>query len=649
MDVPSVSGGEGPLADAIERALRPLAHLAVSRDGDTIVARTELGRPERVILAGHIDTVPIAGNLPARVDGSRLYGCGTSDMKSGVAVQLRLAAHVPAPSRDVTYVFYESEEVEAERNGLLRLSRNRPDLLAGDFAVLMEPSEGQIEGGCQGTLRAEVTATGSRAHTARAWMGRNAIHEAADILAVLRGYTPREPEVDGLRYHEGLNAVAIRGGVAGNVVPDECVVTVNYRFAPDRDGQQAAEFVRSLFSAWPVTVVDVAESARPGLGHPAAAAFVAAAGEGLGPPRAKLGWTDVARFAALGIPAVNYGPGLPELAHTAGEYVETAAIAECETRLRSWLGALPGGPGQAAPAKAAPARQPQPRQPQPRQPSQAGANRAGPVPSVIEVVCREPSLARQPTDITAPGWYLAVMAVSEPAVVTGWPSTEVITSPGARPFDCTTLPHKTPMMSAPVLAGAILAGTPGSCPAATHAAPAWCTLVCREPTACCRGFGLLLCATSTPRKPGSPMDTVELACPAAIWRAMVRAVSIGMAKPVVPLGCPPEPDFAAVTIPITWPALSASAPPESPCWISALICSMWLRSSVVPDPSSLARMERSSALISPAAGVTLPRPWASPRARTGVPTLTCDESPKLTVAKLGALVSWSSATSAVRS
>jgi succinyl-diaminopimelate desuccinylase len=337
VDIPSVSGEEGPLADAIERALGPLAHLAVSRDGQAVVARTMLGRPERVILAGHIDTVPVAGNLPSRAEGSSLFGCGTSDMKSGVAVQLRLAAQLTAPSRDVTYVFYDCEEVAAERNGLLRLSRTRPELLAGDFAVLMEPTEGLIEGGCQGTLRAEVTAAGKRAHTARAWMGRNAIHEAGDILAVLRGYTPREPAVDGLCFREGLNAVAIRGGVAGNVVPDECVVTVNYRFAPDRDGRQAEDFVRSLFASWPVTVIDVAEGARPGLDRPAAAAFVATVGAGLGPPRAKLGWTDVARFAALGTPAVNYGPGLPELAHSAGEYVETGAIAECESRLRSWL------------------------------------------------------------------------------------------------------------------------------------------------------------------------------------------------------------------------------------------------------------------------------------------------------------------------
>jgi len=336
VDIPSVSGEEGPLADAVEAALRSLPHLRTQRDGHTIVARTELGRPERVILAGHLDTVPVAGNLPSRAEGSRLFGCGTTDMKSGVAVQLRLAAHLTSPARDVTYVFYDCEEVAADRNGLLRLSRQSPELLAGDFAVLMEPSDGQIEGGCQGTLRAEVTAAGQRAHTARSWMGRNAIHEAGDILGVLRSYTPREPDIDGLRYHEGLNAVAIRGGVAGNVVPDECAVTVNYRFAPDRDAKQATEFVRSLFSAWPVTVLDVAEGARPGLGHPAAAAFVTAVG---GSPRAKLGWTDVARFAALGIPAVNYGPGISELAHTAGEYVETERIAECEARLRSWLGA----------------------------------------------------------------------------------------------------------------------------------------------------------------------------------------------------------------------------------------------------------------------------------------------------------------------
>jgi succinyl-diaminopimelate desuccinylase len=334
VDIPSVSGEEAPLADAIAAALKERHWLTVHRDGNVLVARTSLGRDRRVILAGHIDTVPVAANLPSRVEGERLYGCGTTDMKSGVAVQLRLAATVREPVHDVTYVFYDCEEVEAARNGLGRLAAARPELLAGDFAILLEPTSAGIEGGCQGTLRATVTVPGQRAHSARSWMGVNAIHAASEVLDVLRRYEPRQPVVDGLRYHEGLNAVGISGGVAGNVVPDECVVTVNHRFAPDRSAADAADHVRALFASWPVTIVDVAPGARPGLTDPAAAAFVAAVG---GTPAAKLGWTDVARFAGLGIPAVNYGPGISQIAHTAGEYVELARIAECESRLRAWL------------------------------------------------------------------------------------------------------------------------------------------------------------------------------------------------------------------------------------------------------------------------------------------------------------------------
>jgi succinyl-diaminopimelate desuccinylase len=235
---------------------------------------------------------------------------------------------------DVTYVWYDCEEIESERNGLLRLSRNDPASLAADFAILLEPTGGVVEGGCQGTLRAEIRADGERAHSARAWMGRNAIHEAAEILAILRKYQAREPEVDGLRFREGLNAVGIRGGVAGNVIPDECVVTVNYRFAPDRSADEAADHVRQVFAAWQVTITDAVGGARPGLGSPAAASFVAAMG---GTPRAKLGWTDVARFDTLGVPAVNFGPGDPSLAHSRGEHVPLAAVAECESRMRAWL------------------------------------------------------------------------------------------------------------------------------------------------------------------------------------------------------------------------------------------------------------------------------------------------------------------------
>ncbi|MGW2249056.1 succinyl-diaminopimelate desuccinylase [Kitasatospora sp. NPDC001660] len=334
VDFPSVSGDEQPLADAVEAALRAYPHLTVDRYGNNVVARTHLGRSERVLLAGHLDTVPIADNLPSYVDGDLLYGCGTSDMKSGVAVQLRLAATLPEPNRDLTFVFYDCEEVEAHRNGLGHLAKERPEWLAADFAVLMEPSGAVVEGGCQGTVRAQIRLTGVRAHSARSWLGDNAIHHAAEVLTRLAAYEPRRVEIDGLEYREGLNAVRIDGGVAGNVIPDECVVTVNFRYAPDRSEAEAEKHVREVFDGFEVTVTDFAPGALPGLSQPAAQAFLAATG---GTARAKFGWTDVARFSALGVPAVNYGPGDPNLAHKRDEHCSLSAIAETEERLRSWL------------------------------------------------------------------------------------------------------------------------------------------------------------------------------------------------------------------------------------------------------------------------------------------------------------------------
>ncbi|MEU3412589.1 MULTISPECIES: succinyl-diaminopimelate desuccinylase [unclassified Streptomyces] len=338
VDFPSVSGTEKPLADAIETALRALPHLTVDRYGNNVIARTDLGRAERVVLAGHIDTVPIADNVPSRLDGDGvLWGCGTCDMKSGVAVQLRVAATVPAPNRDLTFVFYDNEEVEAERNGLRHVAEAHPEWLEGDFAVLLEPTDGEVEGGCQGTLRMLLRTTGERAHSARGWMGSNAVHAAAPILARLASYEPRRPVIDGLEYREGLNAVRIGGGVAGNVIPDECVVTVNFRYAPDRTEEEAIAHVHEVFADCGVAefvVDDHSAGALPGLSHPAAAAFIEAVG---GVPRPKFGWTDVSRFSALGVPAVNYGPGNPLLAHKRDERVETAKILAGEERLRNWL------------------------------------------------------------------------------------------------------------------------------------------------------------------------------------------------------------------------------------------------------------------------------------------------------------------------
>ena len=333
-DIESVSGNERALADAIEQALGPLAHLEVIRDGDAVVARTQLGRERRVVIAGHIDTVPVNDNLPTRLEGGVLWGRGTVDMKGGVAVQLKLAAELTDPSVDVTWIWYDNEEVAADLNGLGRLARNRPDLLAGDFAILGEPTSGLIEGGCNGTMRVDIRTTGVRAHSARAWVGRNAIHAAAPILAALAAYEPQEIEVDGLVYREGLNAVGISGGVAGNVIPDECVVSVNYRFAPSRSIDDAFAHVRDVFDGFEMTLMDAADGARPGLTAALAQEFLAAVG---GEPKPKYGWTDVARFAALGIPAVNYGPGDPLLAHTDDEHVELAQVTEVERGLRAWL------------------------------------------------------------------------------------------------------------------------------------------------------------------------------------------------------------------------------------------------------------------------------------------------------------------------
>jgi succinyl-diaminopimelate desuccinylase len=339
VDVPSVSGDESALADQVEAALRPLAHLEVVRDGDAVLARTGGGRGSRVILAGHLDTVPIADNVPSRWDGEVLYGCGTSDMKSGDAVMLRLAATLPDPAYDLTYIFYDCEEIEATRNGLNRIAANHPDWLVADLAILMEPTNARIEGGCQGSMRVLVTVPGRRAHSARSWLGSNAIHAAGPLLGRLAGYAAREVEIDGCTYREGLNAVRIRGGVAGNIIPDECQVSVNFRFAPDRTLEQATEHVRDVFAGYDLLVTDGAAGALPGLSVPAARDFVAAVGS---TPVGKFGWTDVSRFAAAGIAAVNYGPGDPNLAHTREEHVFARNIVECERKLATYLGGEAG-------------------------------------------------------------------------------------------------------------------------------------------------------------------------------------------------------------------------------------------------------------------------------------------------------------------
>ncbi|MGV9869706.1 succinyl-diaminopimelate desuccinylase [Rhodococcus koreensis] len=337
VDIPSVSHDESVIAAAVESALREqTTGFEIIRNGNAVLARTDRGLPSRVMLAGHLDTVPIADNVPSRREGDLLHGCGTVDMKSGDAVFLHLAATVENLAHDLTLVFYDCEEIAAVHNGLGRIEREIPEWLRADVAILGEPTGGLIEAGCQGTLRVTLTTRGTRAHSARSWLGDNAIHRFAPVLQRLSDYTARSVDIDGCVYREGLSAVRITGGVAGNVVPDAAEMDVNFRFAPDRSGEQAIDHVREVFDGLELgfEVTDLSPGALPGLTDPAAAALIEAAG---GEFRAKYGWTDVSRFSALGIPAVNYGPGDPNLAHKRDEHVPVQQITDVATVLRAYL------------------------------------------------------------------------------------------------------------------------------------------------------------------------------------------------------------------------------------------------------------------------------------------------------------------------
>jgi len=335
-NIESVSGSEKQLADAIERALA-LPHLTVLRDGNAIVASTNSGKP-RVLIAGHIDTVPVANNLPSQLHHFEreqvIVGRGSVDMKGGVAVMLKLASELVNPRYDISWIFYDNEEVDSSKNGLGRLAQNHPELLKGEFAILCEPTSALVEGGCNGTLRALIRTKGVKAHSARPWMGENAIHKATPILEKLSSFEPQTIAVDGLDYRESLNAVSIKAGIAGNVIPDLCEVEINYRFAPSKNAQAAKAQIEELFTGFEIEFVDVAEGARPGLDTELARQFLAATAT---TARPKYGWTDVARFSGLGIPAINFGPGDPSLAHADNENLPVGHLFDVEKGLRSWL------------------------------------------------------------------------------------------------------------------------------------------------------------------------------------------------------------------------------------------------------------------------------------------------------------------------
>ena len=336
---PSESYHEQAFVDWLETELAGLAHLELIRIGDNLIARTSLGHPMRLLLAGHTDTVPANGNAEARIEGDRLWGVGSADMKGGLAVFLDLARTVPEPAIDVTWVFYAREEVARADSGLTEVAAARPDLLEADCAILGEPTSADIEAGCQGALRFEVTLAGARAHTARPWMGRNAVHRLAPILAAISDHQARRPVLDGCEYHEALQAVSVEGGVAGNVVPDRATLRIHHRYAPDRTPGEAEAFVRELLDPHldegdEVTVIDAAPACAPSLTHPLLRSLVDENGLAM---RAKLGWTDVAQLAELGIPATNFGPGDATVAHTAGEYLDRPHLVRCHEALHRLL------------------------------------------------------------------------------------------------------------------------------------------------------------------------------------------------------------------------------------------------------------------------------------------------------------------------
>ncbi len=338
--IPSESHKEAALATHVERRLRALGWLDVERVGDNVVARTHLGRPFRLVLAGHLDTVPANDNATPRVEGDVLWGLGSTDMKGGLAVMLELAETMPDPAVDVTWIFYAAEEVAAVHNGLRHLFAHRPDLLAGDAALLGEPTAAGLEVGCQGSMRLRVTLKGARAHAARPWMGRNAIHRAGRVLAALDEYEARRPVLDGCEFHEALQAVFVEGGVAGNVVPDTAVITINHRFAPDRSPTEAQVHVEEVLAPYledgdELELVDVADAAPPSLTHPLLATLRERNGLSV---RAKLGWTDVSQFAAAGVPAANFGPGESSLAHTRDEHVDRASLEAVHAALVDLVG-----------------------------------------------------------------------------------------------------------------------------------------------------------------------------------------------------------------------------------------------------------------------------------------------------------------------
>jgi succinyl-diaminopimelate desuccinylase len=340
--IPSAIGHEQRIRDHVEAWARRFPR--VVRVKNSLVAWVDgeprAGRPT-VALCGHLDTVPIhpadQGRSPLR-EGGRIVAPGSSDMKAGVAVAMELAERVPRDGRscDLLLVLYSREEGPYEENELGDLLRDVPELARADLAICLEPTDGKLQLGCVGSIHATVTFAGRAAHSARPWHGENAVHKAGAFLAELASRAPREAVSGGLTYREVVSVTRIDGGRARNVVPERCALNVNFRFAPDKVLDDAAVELVALARRFGATaeLTDLSPAAPSFADHPLVARLRERTGAAVEPKQA---WTDVARLAAHGIPAVNFGPGATAQAHQQGEWVEVGAIDACYRALERFV------------------------------------------------------------------------------------------------------------------------------------------------------------------------------------------------------------------------------------------------------------------------------------------------------------------------
>lgn len=335
--IPSPIGEERVLCDEVQDRLAKLPLAApIRRYGDSIVVPLSRGTGgPRIALAGHLDTVRTE-NGPARIEGDRCFGAGSSDMKSGLAVMMMIAECKEKFPCDLTLVFYAREEGPFAENELGPVLEGDPELRHVDLAVCLEPSDNRLHLGCTGSIHATVTFEGKTAHSARPWEGQNAIYAAADFLKELSARAPRESHIDGLVYRTVTTATQARDGGRGrNVVPDRFVLNVNHRFSPDTSLADAQAEVTSLVEGRAkIEFTDLSPAALPNRNHPLVKKLVDAGVRGV---ERKQAWTDVARFFALGIPAVNFGPGENAQAHQKNESTSLALVHEGLEIMLRWL------------------------------------------------------------------------------------------------------------------------------------------------------------------------------------------------------------------------------------------------------------------------------------------------------------------------